>query len=55
MFLSGNLGADWQVGAQSGFDLLIGKLVLRAVLAGVELLEGFITNWCSERFWGWTC
>ena len=35
-----------------GFDLLIGKLVLRAVLSGVGLLEGFITSWCSERFWG---
>ena len=34
------VGAGRQVGAQSGLDLLIGKLVLRAVLRGVALLIG---------------
>ena len=28
-----------------GVDLLIGKLVLRAVLGDVDLLEDFITSW----------
>ena len=34
--------------AQNGLgvvDLLIGKLMLRAVFGGVELLEDFITSW----------
>ena len=26
--------------------------MFRAVLRGVDLLEGFITSWCSERFEG---
>ena len=31
--------------AQSGVDLLTSKLVLRAVLGAVDLLEGFNVRW----------
>ena len=42
MFLSGDLGASKQDGTQSGCGCgeLIGKLWLRAVLRGVDLLIG---------------